>query len=236
MPRLRLLLRHINLLNLLLAAVMGYLVIGVVLPFFNGGVAYTVPSLKKPAISAGAEQPKPAEARVPSPADYLVIGDQNLFHPERKIPVPPPAKVEAPPLPTPDFVLYGTLETADLAVAFMEDKKAPKMTQGRGKRIITLKLGDSLSGFVLKEIDKDRVVMVRGEEKMVVSLNDRVKDRDVPALPAAAGFQPHPLATGHPAPQPPQAAPFTLQHTETPPVTAPPATSRPIRRGLFGNQ
>lgn len=104
-----------------------------------------------------------------SPADYMVVAEQNPFHPERKIPV---AKKAEQPLPKPEFVLYGTLITDDLSIAYMEDLKAPISTPGRGKRQSPLRIGQSLSGFTLKEIEPEKVVMVRGEERMMVHLND----------------------------------------------------------------
>lgn len=244
MTRLRYLLKNLNLLNLTLALVLAYLVKSFVYPFFVQGPAYTPPPVKKQAETAAvapggkAPETRPAEAKGPSPADFVVIADQNPFHPERKIPVP---KVEAPPLPKPEFVLYGTLETPDLSIAYMEDKKAPKTTQGRGKRIITLKAGDSLSGFVLKQIQTDRVVMTRGEETVVVHLSDRGKVREGSATPPA-GAAAHPPGQRTPAasqpvvsqPQP-QPAPPQEQHMEgqTQPVPATPF-SRPVRRGAFG--
>jgi hypothetical protein len=110
------------------------------------------------------------ESRLPSPADYGIISEENLFHPERKLPAE--KKAEAAPLPRPDLVLYGTLVTGDMSLAYVEDLKDPRTTAGRGKRQIALKRGDMLSGFVLKEIDPDRIVMVRGDEKLTISVHD----------------------------------------------------------------
>lgn len=104
-----------------------------------------------------------------SPADYMVVAEQNPFHPERKIPV---AEKAEQPLPKPEFVLYGTLITDDLSIAYMEDLKAPISTPGRGNRQSPLRIGQSLSGFTLKEIEPEKVVMVRGEERMTLHLND----------------------------------------------------------------
>jgi hypothetical protein len=110
------------------------------------------------------------ESRLPSPADYGIISEENLFHPERKI--PPEKKEEAALLPKPDLVLYGTLIAGDMSLAYVEDLKDPRTTAGRGKRQIALKKGDMLSGFVLKEIDPDRIVMVRADEKLTISVHD----------------------------------------------------------------
>lgn len=110
------------------------------------------------------------ESHLPSPADYGIVSEENLFHPERKI--PPEKKEEAAPLPKPDFVLYGTLITGDVSLAYLEDLKEPRNTAGRGKRQLALKKGDMLSGFVLTEIETDEVVMMRGDERLTVSVDD----------------------------------------------------------------
>ncbi|MGE5840430.1 MAG: hypothetical protein ACM34H_10880, partial [Deltaproteobacteria bacterium] len=142
-----------------------------------------------------------------------IISEQNLFHPERRI---PPEKKEAPPLPKPEFVLYGTLVTEETQLAFMEDKKAPYSTPGRGPRQTPLKLGQPLSGFVLKEIGTDKVMMARGEETIVVHLSEatRPKTREgalTTSAPGAAPPVPQPAVTprqrGQAAAPAPQAAP-----------------------------
>ena len=84
--------------------------------------------------------------------------------------------------------LYGTLITDDASYAFIEDKKAPYSTPGRGKRQVTLKKGDHLSGYTLSEIEANRIVLVKGEDKVVVTLDESEKKRtgEVPAMPATA--------------------------------------------------
>ena len=234
MARLRQLLKNASLLNLALVIALAYLVKSIVLPFLSGGVTYTPPVIKKEAAAAAPAKGKPAEAKVPSPFDYVIIGDQNLFHPERKIPVP---KVEVPPLPKPDFVLYGTMQTEEFSVAYMEDKKAPRTTQGRGKRVTTMRLGDSLSGFILKDVDVDKVVMVRGDETMVVRLTDQGKVRE--AAGAAGGAtatapQSQPRSPVTAAPPAMASPPAQERPVETRTPVPSPAGSRRPRRGLFG--
>jgi hypothetical protein len=102
-----------------------------------------------------------------------VVAEENVFHPERRI---PPEKREEAQLPKPDLVLYGTILNGDVSVAYVEDKKSPYTTPGRGKRPRVLKKGDAIGGFVLKEIDPTRITLVRNDETMVVTL-DAVKDR-----------------------------------------------------------
>jgi len=77
-----------------------------------------------------------------------------------------------------------------VSYAFIEDKKAPVTTSGRGKRQSVVKVGDTLSGFIVKEIYADKIVLYRGEEKLVVPLSDRDKQRSAdsgPPLPRPAG-------------------------------------------------
>lgn len=114
--------------------------------------------------------------------DLFLIAENNPFHPERIIPVE--KKTEAPPLPKPEFVLYGTLITEELKVAYLSDEKASISTAGRGKRQIPLRLGETLSGFTLKEIEDDKVLMMRGDEKLYVYLYDSSKSRMREALPS----------------------------------------------------
>ncbi len=86
------------------------------------------------------------------------------------------------------MALYGTLIADDASLAFIEDKKAPYSTPGRGKRQTTLKKGDHLSGYIVSEIAADRIVLIKGDEKVVVMLDDKGKKRadESPAAPATA--------------------------------------------------
>jgi type II secretory pathway component PulC len=194
MSRARYLLRNINLINIMLTGVLIFFVNYMLLPFLNKSMQYSLPVIKKhEEIDSGGDK-KADQTKTPSPLDYAVIVEQNLFHPERKIPV---EKKEAKPLAKPDFVLYGTLITEDLTIAYMEDKKSRASSSGREKWQTPLKLGESMSGFVLKEVEKDQVVMQRGEEKIVVSLND-AKARES-AAPAGTGTAAATQTPGQPA-------------------------------------
>ena len=194
------LLRNIHVLNLGLAAAILYFVFFLLFPLTEMPVTYYLPPVKK-AAPEKTETEAPAQ-QTPNPMEYTLIADQNLFHPERII--PPEKKAEAP-LPKPEFVLYGTLITSDLGIAYLEDKKvAPVTTPGRGKRQTAVKKGESLSGFILKELFSDRVVMNRGEETMIVYLNDPqapkaregVLDPTKTAAPRAPATTPGPSRPG----------------------------------------
>jgi hypothetical protein len=134
-----------------------------------------------------------AQTQQPSPMDYVIIADQNLFHPERKI---PEIKVE---LPKPEFVLFGTTITSGVSLAYMEDRKTPFSTPGRGKRQRTVKKGEALSGYTLKEVAASQVTMVRGEDIIIVKLDEPFKTRGPETATSSAAPQP-----GAPMPITPQ--------------------------------
>jgi hypothetical protein len=175
MHRLNRLFRNINLLNIILIVSAFLLADYVVLPLLNAKIKY-IPATSKKVFTVKKEEA--ALGQTPSPSDFTIIADQNLFHPERKI---PPEKKEEAPLPKPEFVLYGTLITDNVSFAYLEDKKSPRSTPGRGKRQTALKKGDTMSGFTLKEIDHDKIVMVKGEETLIVKVIDSSikKDREI---------------------------------------------------------
>ena len=220
-------LRNIHLLNLALAAVILYFAYYLLIPLIEGPVTYNPPTVKRTAPEKNEKEP--TVQQTPNPMEYNLIADQNLFHPERKI--PPEKKAEAA-LPKPEFVLYGTLITSDVGIAYLEDKKgAPVTTPGRGKRQTALKKGESLSGFILKELLNDRVVMNRGEETMTVYLNDSQAPKAREGVPdltktAATGTQPVPPRPGT-APAGPGglAGPGGPAGTETRPRTTAPQTA-----------
>ena len=172
--RFKTIIRNINVLNILLILVIIMSISYSLVPLLDIKVKYTLPAAKK---FSEAKEEKAIQTQAPSTAEYAMIAEENLFHPERKIPV---EKKEEQPLPKPEFVLYGTLITDDISLAYLEDLKAPQSTPGRGKRQTALRKGDTMSGYTLKEVEVETIVMVRGEDKMIVALNDlsRPKGRE----------------------------------------------------------
>lgn len=216
--------KNINLLNMLLAAVLILMADHTILPFMNANIRYMLPSPKK---AVETKEEKPAEHSPPSPSDYIIVSEENLFHPERKIPAE--KKAEEAPLPKPEIVLYGTLIADNTSLAYLEDLKAPRSTLGRGKRQIVLKKGDTLSGFTLKEVDPDKIVMVRGEEKIVVHVLEpgkpKTREGAAPAVRAAPGQLPQaPQATPSVASPPKPALPQSLVRQPSFPKTRAPMT------------
>jgi hypothetical protein len=199
--------KNITLLNLLLIAVIVFLANYALLPLLNMNSTFTTPVRKMASEEKNGAAP---EYVTPSPSDYAVIADENLFHPERKIP-PDKKEEELQPLPKPEFVLYGTIITDDVSLAYLEDLKAPRTSAGRGKRQVSLKKGGILSGFTLNEIAADRITMTRGEEKMVVLVRDPQRPKARIAVAPAA----QPVA-GQAAPTPSQRLPISRPPKTTP--------------------
>ncbi len=222
----RYILKSMNTLNLLLAAALLLMAGYVLLPLSRdrGTVRVSAPQVK-PAAKQAENLQAPEEQSIAA-VDYIVISDRNLFHPDRVIPI---EKKEDKPLPKPDFVLYGTLIDGETKLAFMDDLKSPYTTPGRGKRQRVIAQGGNLSGYVLREVHEDRVVMVRGEEKIPVILDDTQHKRTVPAettVPVAAEKQqPAPAAQA----QASSAAPLAQQPMQTYRQTQPQRVRRNIR-------
>lgn len=149
-------------------------------------VSYTLPAVENSADNKAEAAP---EIQSLSFEEYMVIAGKNTFHPDRIVPVEKVEKKDektAPPLPKPEIVLYGTLISDKLSLAYIEDKNAPVTTPGRGKRVRVAKKGEDIGGFILKEIKADSIYLVRGEEKMTVNLTSPSKKRE--------SFSPQPLS------------------------------------------
>ena len=219
MIRMRYIFQSINVINSLLILVIAAVSYFTIIPFLNLDIQMSLPQAKETSSASGE---KPAAPQSSSPADYAVISDQNLFHPERKI---PPERKEEKSIPRPEVVLYGTMITDDMSIAYVEDKKAPYSTPGRGKRQIALKKGDHLGGYVLTQVEENRIVLVKGDDKIVVMLNDGEKrkggetqastgtSRSTPVAPLPSAFP----SPAYPTAVPPSAPALTSPGTATGP-------------------
>ena len=168
------LIRNVNVLNIILLAAAAAVFIYVLDPILQESTAVAIPSVREdsapPAVSA-----KNVEGKQLTTADYAVIGDKNLFHPDRVI--PPEKKVEtAKEKAKPELVLHGTMITDQTKLAYLEDKKAPASSQGRGERQITLKEGDQIAGYKLTQVTDKMIVLTNGGEQVTLYL-DELKER-----------------------------------------------------------
>ncbi len=149
--------------------------------------------------------------------EYSNIINKNLFHPDRHV---PPEKKVVQELPKPEIILYGTMITEETKIAFIEDIKSKVTTPGRGKRQRPIKTGEVISGFTVKDITEDKIVLQRGEESFAVSVLDPGKKKDRQSM------QPTPTAKQHPIP-PQQASTVKPALTPAPPPQRPQNTPSP---------
>jgi len=122
-------------------------------------------------------------------SNYNVIGQKNLFRPERREWVSPvnvenssqekkPEKaVRA--KPPPRLTLYGTIIYGDdVKIAII--KGAGSRGSPEEKR--NYRLGDEISGYKIKEIKEERVVLAKGEEVIELKLREGKPRRTAPRL------------------------------------------------------
>jgi|Deesub1362A_J573_1020465.scaffolds.fasta_scaffold00162_5 hypothetical protein len=177
----RFLLRNINIINIILILGLITFLIVFVIPSYKADIT-TISTTKNKTILKDDRIKEPVKRESPQPTEYTIIAEKNLFHPERRLVI---SKGGGQPSHKPEFVLYGTLLAGNVKVAYMEDVKSPLTTRGRGKRQRALHIGEELSGYVLSEIYNDRVVMVKGDERIEVGLLDLTyKRRGEPKKPS----------------------------------------------------
>jgi len=221
-------LKNLTVLNGFLSAVIALWIFLLVVPFVNMDIKITAARANKLALGTKTAS---TESTTPALVDYTLISELNLFHPDRKI---PPEKADEKAVPRPEIVLYGTLLTNDVSIAYIEDKKSPRTSPGRGKRQIAVEKGYNLNGYILKEIKPDNIVFVKGDERLLVRLEDGDKRRDAETVKspmisgsAAAGAQPPAQATVKAVPQ---------QETMQPAATGQQAGTNPAIFGTTGRR
>ncbi|MBF0554190.1 MAG: hypothetical protein HQK96_06465 [Nitrospirae bacterium] len=165
--------------------------------------------------------------------DYMVVTEKNVFHPDRK-----PVKSQ-PDAPLPEFIVYGTITGAAKA-AFVEDKKTPYSTTGRGQRQRLLHEGDSLGGYKVSGITTEYVEFTKDGDKLVVKVFDFDKkkvrqsgDSTKTAAAAAAAMPNHPGS-----PTSPQIMPQPSQIPQLPttiPMPPPAAHQNPAAKNPMSN-
>lgn len=205
MKALRYLIRNATVMNMVLLTVVIAFVAVTVVSVVRMRHAYPLPGVKA---RPPGEKAQRADLQPKLPSDYAVIGEANLFHPDRIIPVDRKAEV-----PRPEIVLYGTMiDTTRLA--FIEDRKNPVTTPGRGKRQRVVKMGEEVGGYTVAGIETDSMVLVRGDDRMTVRLSppDKRKAADAPSA-----AQPQQPAQAKPPQTTPQAPTRPVQTAPQPP-------------------
>jgi len=187
-------LKNINVFNILL------LILAIFLYFELEGLLVnknTFSFTKSKEVSTGNEE-KVIDESIAKYSDYAVITEKNLFNPLRKM----LSEIkEDQQMATPDIILFGTLITGDKKIAYIEDRKSPYSTQGRGKRQVAVNEGTMIAGYKLEKINAESILLVHGENKITVTLNTR-KERtqnEAQAKTALTGASPD-LTSRQPVP------------------------------------
>lgn len=160
-------LKNFNVLNLLLLAVAIPLFFELNDSLTDKKIKFT---LSKPKESLNESEKKETAEKAAAYLDYAVVTEKNLFHPERKM---PSEKKEELNLAKLEIILYGTLITDEKRIAYIEDKKNPYSTPGRDKRQVAVNKGDMIAGYKLAEVNAESIVLVHGEDKIIVTLSSQ---------------------------------------------------------------
>jgi hypothetical protein len=181
--------RQTNGLNVLLAILLVLLVDATILPLCRTGAEFAMPSpIGGPSVEVGQTHLADVDH-----ADYARLVQENFFHPERKFPIPAKKEKQEVITTRPEIVLYGTYITSDLRLAFVEEKGSPVFSTGRGQKHTTVRLGERVAGFELKQIEPDKIVLVKEKESITIFLRTKKPrlDGDVARKSAVGISSPH---------------------------------------------
>jgi hypothetical protein len=221
---------QVNAVNILLFAGVVCILVFLAYPRTYSGIQIPAPAVSPAEQAKGEPSAQPA---APSVQEYALIAEKNLFHPKRII---PPKKTEET-VPRPEFVLYGTLIIDNLKIAYLTDGRAPRSTPGRGGRQTALKLGESMSGYRLHDVMPDRVVMVRGDDRMEVRVISPGGKKNRGSEPAKAAAPASKSSASKPsAHRPSRPSVSGNRIPEAPRGPATPPASRRIRNPIEGRR
>ncbi|KFZ44675.1 hypothetical protein DS62_07305 [Smithella sp. SC_K08D17] len=212
-------LKNINVLNLLLLVMAIFLFFELDDSLIDKKNEFTISKPKEVLI---ASEEKAATESTATYLDYAVITEKNLFHPKR---IMISEKTEEQ-LAKPEIILYGTLITDDKRVAYIEDKKNPYSTPGRGTRQVAVNEGGMIAGYKLAKVNTDSIVLVHGEDKITITLNIQKERKSGEATAKTMSPVTVPYSTSGPIP-----STFQPQSRPTQP-NMPPLPPRPARPTL----
>lgn len=164
--------KHLYILNILLCIVLIFLVSYTYTGFVSASKVEFNLGQTKVEKSNTTEKLLP-ETKLPPMSEYVVINEKNLFHPDRK-PLEKKISTERQ-QDKPEIVLYGTIIDGKNRIAFIENKKNPFSTPGRGKRQRAVRVGDTVSGYKVKNITEDSIVLVSTDEELVFRIDESTK-------------------------------------------------------------
>ncbi len=204
--------KNINVLNLLLLAVAVFLYFNLDNIFIDKGLNFTFFKQKE----AETESVENTDVeRTANYSDYSVITEKNLFHPSRKISSDTKQEQET---ARPEIILYGTLITDEKRIAYIEDKKSPYSTPGRGKRQVAINEGGTVAGYKLEKVNAESILLVRGEDKITVTLNTDKERKSGDTAAKTTTSTPSPASAYTPQTQQSQASPTRTYTPPLPPI------------------
>lgn len=155
---------------------------------------------------------KSESAKVKEKGEYQVIAQKDLFRPSRTEYRPETAtSLSQGPPPK----LFGIMIMDNDRVAILEDSSSKKRK--------TYRIKDSIGDFVVSDIESNKVVLMRGEEKVVVNLRE-IKVISPPSRPGPVPTQSRAIQP-RPAPRP---IPPLSQKPPVSPAPSPPSQPAPL--------
>jgi hypothetical protein len=223
MKLIKVLLKNINVLNLLLLTITTFLFFKLDDSLAYNKITFTLSKPKE--IMSESEKKEIAEKAV-AYLDYALITEKNLFHPQRKIVLEIKEEQQ---MAKPEIILYGTLITDEKRIAYIEDKKNSYSTPGRGKRQVAVDEGSMIAGYKLAKVNAESILLVHGKDKIIVTLNTQKERKPEEATAKTKSPGPVPdLASRQISPSSPtRATPPRPYMPSIPPMPArPPLNSR----------
>jgi hypothetical protein len=169
---------------------------------------------KRPDSKPEAFPPGVSQKEIQPREAYKVIGEKNIFHPDRKE-FAAVATDQAKPSVRPQITLYGTVVGGDFESATIVNPGRPLQKGEREPK--TVKVGDTVGDYKVAKILEDRIVMANGEDSFDVLLYDpgapkrriEAKTPTQPVTVTSAGGAPTPtpapgMPPGSGVPQPMQ--------------------------------
>jgi hypothetical protein len=182
MRRINTFLKQMHLLNIILVVILILLVAKIAhLSFFSQPHYPELPKETLVSKSQDGIQKQAVDRQISLQTDYDVITENNLFHPSRTVSDTDAQTVETDSKTIPEFILYGTLITSEFSLAYLEDLRAPMVSSGGRKKQVMLKKGETLSGYTLKDIAEDQVIMADDDDEITVYLTAEKSRQQVSA-------------------------------------------------------
>ncbi|HOW53134.1 MAG TPA: hypothetical protein PLR60_00665 [Syntrophorhabdaceae bacterium] len=219
--------RGVTPLNLILTSAVVLACVSIIFPVTRASCRFRLPQIVQ---KRAVPQEDPGEMAVALlPTDYAVVSEMNLFHPQRTVPIDVKAQ-----LPKPELFLCGVIRHGNELVAFVEDKKNPTTSPGRGKRQTVLRKGSVYAGYSVMEINNDSIILTRGEQSVSVHLMDPDKrggKNTGTSASRSSGSSSHQMPPSSTSGSPPAARePSGLPHSESFKTSQPPKVPPGRRR------